>query len=111
MKRIESARKRFNKQLERENKLADGERAAIERHEETLLHHEAQIRTIQGQLEKIEDAEFYLRVEALHNECKLAWPSIEVAERYLDIDFEYEDEGQIRNDIKVLRSLLICCNK
>ena len=111
MKRLESARKRLNKQLERENKLADGERAAIADHKERLLHHEAQIKTIQGQLQKIEDVDFYLRVEALHNESKLSWPAIEVAERYLDVDYEYDDEGQIRNDIEVLRSLLICYNK
>jgi len=111
MKRIESARKRLEAELKRAQRRLDEEESAIAQHEDNAEHHRQDIKRLNCQLEKIEDVDFYLRIEALHNECKLSWPAIEVAERYLDIDYEYEDEGQIRNDIEVLRSLLICCNK
>lgn len=111
MKRLESARRRLQKELDRANRRLEQEETAIAQHEDNAEYHRQDINRLQRQLEKIEDADFYLRIEALHDECKLSWPAIEVAERYLDIGYEYEDEGQIRNDIEVLRSLLICYNK
>lgn len=111
MKRIESARKRLEAELKRAQRRLDEEESAIEQHEDNAEYHRQDIKRLQCQLGKIENPDFYLRVEVLHNECKLAWPSIEVAERYLDIDYEYEDVGQIKDDIELLRSLLICYNK
>lgn len=111
MKRIEAARKRLEAELKRALRRLDEEESAIAQHEDNAEYHREDIKRLQCQLGKIEDPDFYLRVEALHNECKLSWPAIEVTGRYLDIDYEYEDVGQIKDDIEILRSLLICHNK